>query len=161
VSFGEPLTEGVAAEFGQGAGFGPVAQGAHGDGFDGEVVGERGHFDGGAPEEGSGGEDGEAAEGRGAGRENVGAFGFVAQAHEKIGEGDGHRADAVAGTAERAGFGELCVFGEALGEEERGEDGADRPSVGRAVCVAGGLTIDRADVLAGGGIGSVSRRAAE
>ncbi len=60
---------------------------------------------------------------------------------------DADRASLPAGAAEARGVGQVLRV--LLSLEERGYDGAYRAGVGRAVGVAAGLAVDRADVQAG------------
>ena len=80
----------------------------------------------------------------------VGVDDLAAQVHQHLGDVDPHRADLEAGAAQAGGVGQgvgLLVHADAL--EQRVEDRADRARVDRAVGVAAGALVDRADVQAG------------
>ena len=71
----------------------------------------------------------------------------AAEVDQDLGDVDLHRADVVAGPAERRGVGERAGVLDA--REHRRQDRADRAGVDRVVGVAAGPLVDRADVQAG------------
>lgn len=130
VSGFEPLAEVAAVPLGQRPLAEPILERLDGGDLDGQMVHRFAHRHGGAPDGGRGGEVGEGRHGNGAGGGHGFAFCLVTQAEEEVRDGDIHWADFVASTAQRGCLGQVCEFGEAAAEKDRGKNCTDGAAVG-------------------------------
>ena len=136
--------------FGQGALPEPVLEGLDGGDLDGQMIHRLGHGHRGAPQRGR---SSQGSEGRHWDRSLRGDFlalRLVAEAEQEIGDRNVHRADFVASTAERGGFRKVGEFRETFPEKDGREHRTNRAAVDRAIGVAGCLSVNGADILAGG-----------